>query len=128
MMTNETHGGGTLTIVLVEDDALVRESTAELIADLGHAVVVAESAEAAVLLLKAQHADVLMTDINLPGMSGEVLAAEARALHPSIGIVFVTGRADIRASKIPGFGPAVLHKPFELSELESVLHAIHAVH
>jgi DNA-binding response OmpR family regulator len=115
-----------LAILLVEDDELVRAFTADLIAELGHAVLLAASAEEAVGVLKSRSFDVLITDINLPGMSGEVLAAEARAVHPSIGIVFVTGRADIRTPVMPGFGPVVLHKPFEVSTLESVLRNLSA--
>ena len=114
-------GAERLTVLLVEDDPDVRETTATLIAELGHEVVVAASAEEAALILKLVRPDVLMTDITLPGISGEVLAAEARAGHSSIAIVFVTGRADIHVPKVAGFGPLVLRKPFAIEELESVL-------
>ena len=110
------------TILLVEDDEILRENTAELLRELGHLVVEAASAEAAMLLLnEGQRADILLTDIGLPGESGEVFAAEARALRPGLRIVFVTGRGSVPDASGEGFSPLLLRKPFSMEELSAAL-------
>ncbi|WP_374293783.1 PAS domain-containing protein [Sphingomonas sp.] len=82
-----------LTILLVEDDELIRASTAEALQAGGFVVVEAGSAEEALTALQTAPIDVLVTDINLPTMSGIDLAQRARAVRPLAGIVFATGDA-----------------------------------
>ena len=117
------HVGG-LAILLVEDDKPLLGSTADAIDALGHLVYRAVDAKQARAFLEANVVDVLMTDINLPDLSGEVLAAEARALHPQIKVVFVTGRSDIRDPKTSGLDPHVLRKPYDLAAIEALLDAL----
>jgi len=83
----------TLRILLVEDDGLVRMSTADMLADMGHTVIEAGNAQDALAALDVQAVDVLMTDLGLPGMTGDRLALEAqtRCTGP-LGIVFASGR------------------------------------
>ncbi|CAM8620029.1 type II toxin-antitoxin system ParD family antitoxin [Sphingobium sp.] len=77
--------------LIVEDDAIILANTAELVKDLGLTVIEALSAEDAVSALQTTHVDVLITDANLPGMTGPDLAAIARQMLPHIGIIFATG-------------------------------------
>ncbi len=81
-----------LKIVLVEDDDSLRAITTELLQLLGHTVASAASGEAALALPSLSSSDVLMTDLELPGMSGEQLADEARKLSPRLKVVFASGR------------------------------------
>ena len=113
-----------LTILLVEDDLTLLDSTAEAIAGFGHIVHRAVDAGQAALLLEAHAIDVLMADINLPDVSGEVLAAEARARYPQIRIVFVTGRSDIRGPRTKGLDPYLLRKPYDLAANEALLRSL----
>ena len=62
-----------------------------MVKDLGLTVIEALSAEDAVSALQTTHVDVLITDANLPGMTGPNLAAKAREMLPHIGIIFATG-------------------------------------
>lgn len=71
-----------LTVLLVEDDALIRMNTAEILQDAGYIVVEAASAEEAMAALETVPFDVLVTDLNLPGASGQELAGRARAVRP----------------------------------------------
>jgi PAS domain S-box-containing protein len=87
-----------LTVLLVEDDLLIRASTAEAMTEAGIVVVAAASAEEAMAALQTTAIDVLVTDMNLPGASGAILAARARTIHPRIGIVFASGDAALAAS------------------------------
>ena len=85
-----------LTVLLVEDEDLIRANSAEMLKELGHKVVDAASAEAALTTLeKIENLDVLITDIGLPGLSGADLAAEARKRWPRLGVIFATGQASL---------------------------------
>jgi PAS domain S-box-containing protein len=83
------------SILLVEDDEQVRTYVAEMLADLGYAVLVAETAEQALAsMMQAQERiDLLLTDVMLPGMNGRDLAEKARELRPGIKALFMTGYA-----------------------------------
>ncbi len=114
---------GALTVLVVEDDDLVRSSTAEMVRDLGHVVHAAHSAEQAMVLLRSRPIDVLLADLGLPGMSGEVFAAEARALQPDLRIVFATGADRLPELGGAGPGPIVLRKPYDSGGISAALRA-----
>lgn len=103
-----------LTVLLVEDEALIRMHCADMLQDAGHVVIEAASAEEALVLLQSASIDVLMTDVNLPGMSGPQLAEEARRLNPDIGVVFATGDSQVEGAG----GAVVLNKPYDSDALE----------
>nr|WP_277967741.1 PAS domain-containing protein [Sphingomonas echinoides] len=94
------------TVLLVEDDDMIRRNSAEMLQASGYAVVDAASAEEAISAIRTVPIDVLVTDINLPGMSGLELARTARAQRPELGIVFASGdltviETDVAAVKLP---------------------------
>ncbi len=120
-------GADKLNILLVEDDDEVRSCTAEMIHDLGHAVVEARSAEEAMtLLLQGTPADVLVADVGLPGMSGDLFAAEARSIRPTISVVFATGSDRIGEGERDSADPVLLRKPYDIVDLEAALAATRA--
>ena len=80
-----------LRVLLVEDDALIRLSTVDMLENLGHWVEEAGDAPAALERLDKGVFDVLVTDVKLPGMSGEALAQRAAQRVPGLGVVFATG-------------------------------------
>ena len=75
-----------LSILLVEDDDNAREATVALLEALGHSVTAARNGEHALRLLSGARADLLVTDLNLPGMSGSELAT-----HIDLPTVLVSG-------------------------------------
>ena len=111
-------GGGTagLAIVLVEDEENIRANTAALLEHLGHRVQSAPDAETALPLITAD-TDVLITDVQLPGMWGDALAAQARSSAPGVRIVFATGHGEV--ANWPD--ALVLRKPYDLQSLVQVL-------
>ena len=112
-----------LTILLVEDEILIRLDTAEHIRDLGHTVLEAGDGNEALAALAATEVDVLMTDLGLPGMSGADLAARALALKPTLGIVFATGNAE--APHVgAGARTALLRKPYDQADIAKALRTI----
>ncbi len=86
---------GTLRILAVDDDALVLLNTVMMLEENGHTVKTAYSGAEALEALKAEEFDLLMTDQGMPGMSGLELIDAARALHPTLPVVIVTGYAEL---------------------------------
>lgn len=84
-----------LSVLLCEDEPLIKIELAALLRDLGHAVSEAASGSEALTALEAGTFEILIADIELPDMSGLELAAMARRRLPGIGIIFATGRVDI---------------------------------
>ncbi|WP_294195255.1 type II toxin-antitoxin system ParD family antitoxin [uncultured Sphingomonas sp.] len=111
--------GAPRTILLVEDDALIRSATAEVLQEAGHVVVDAASAEEAMAALQTAPIDVLVTDVHLPGTSGLELASRAAELHPGIRIVVASG--DVGAVKDAGRDLRLLTKPYGARDLLSVV-------
>jgi CheY-like chemotaxis protein len=105
-----------LRIVLVEDEDEIRDATAALLRHLGHEVLEAVDAEQALDIISPA-SDVLITDVLLPGMSGDLLAAQARTLAPGIRIVFATGKGEV--NNWPD--AVVLRKPYDLAALTAAL-------
>jgi CheY-like chemotaxis protein len=109
-----------LRILAVEDHQHSRELLCEMLSILGHEVHCVGSAEEAVGPLKKQSIDVLIADINLPGMSGTDLAALAVKQDAKIKIIFASGYGYLVADKVD-FHFTLLPKPFDLSQLEHAL-------
>lgn len=107
------------TALLVDDEDLVRASAADMLAELGYAVVEAKSAEEALRLIDSgEHFDILITDHLMPGMSGTELAREIRSRRPSVRSLIVSGYADV-----DGVAPDLprLVKPFRKADLAAKL-------
>jgi PAS domain S-box-containing protein len=105
------------TVLLVEDDELIRANSADMLQDAGHVVVEAASAEDALVALETVPVEVLVTDVNLPGLSGPQLARRARSVRPGVGVVFATGDA-----AVPGAdGAIVLQKPYDARALDAAV-------
>jgi len=120
---NEREVASSRVVLIVEDEALVRANTSEMIAELGHAVLEAETAEAAVSVLESRAVDVLIVDIGLPGMSGDSLAAQVRRRWPSVQVVIASGCSgeDSRDFSSALDGVDWLQKPYDAPDLMRML-------
>ena len=79
-------------MLVVEDDELVRMATVDMLRQLGHEVAEAGTGyDALDALRQRKDIDVLITDLGLPGMSGQELVAAAHALRPTLPILLATG-------------------------------------
>ncbi len=110
-------------VVLVEDDAIVRMISAELLRDLHYDVAEAANAEEAMAILESAAADVLITDLNLPGMSGDELARQARRIRPQIRIIFASGDVS-KAPADKADSAYLLRKPYDVKDLAKAMAAV----
>jgi CheY-like chemotaxis protein len=106
-------------ILVVDDEAAVRDTIVEALREYGYDVTAAESAEDALNVLRdAPDIQMLISDIHMPGMSGIELAAQARVLSPGLRVLLVSGYF------IPQqVSERFLRKPFRMRELASAVQA-----
>ena len=105
------------TILLVDDDDAVRDITAAMLRDMGHSVVEAGSAGAALDMIEREmKVDLLLVDFAMPGMNGAELARQVQVKRPTTPILFVTGFAD-RAALAGVSDDRIIGKPFVDDEL-----------
>ena len=91
-MEQENSRSQAALVLIVDDDEAVVEITAEILGTLGYDVLIARNGPEAVELLRRNSCvSVLFTDIQMPGMGGEELAAIALMLRPRIRVVFTSG-------------------------------------
>ncbi|MGB8168876.1 MAG: response regulator, partial [Chthoniobacteraceae bacterium] len=85
-----------IKVLVVDDDALIAMSTVDMLEDLGHEVIVANSgARALEIFRKGQVVDLLLTDYSMPKMTGVQLAQAARELQPNLLVLLATGYAEL---------------------------------
>ncbi len=111
-------------ILVVDDDPRVRALLVDLLEADGHRVTSAGSGEEALELLSQEGAaaDILVTDFLMPGMSGLVLADAARARHPKLGVVLVSGFCgDAPPADLERLGARVVTKPFRAEDLRAAV-------
>jgi signal transduction histidine kinase/ActR/RegA family two-component response regulator len=107
-------------VLVVEDEARVRELSVAALTDLGYRVIDADGAESALRLLDATpDVSLLFTDIVMPEVSGRKLAEEALKRCPNLKVLYTTGftRNAVVHSGVLDHGVHMLQKPFTLEEL-----------
>jgi len=119
--------GVALHVLLVEDLPAVRTLTAQILSGAGYRVTDAEDGEMALHKLAAmpQPPDVLVTDMQMPGMDGRELARKVRYARPDLPVLFISGFApEAVAFHAPGAREGFLPKPFSPEELIQALLAL----
>ena len=113
------------TILLVEDDALVRGFARRALESHGYRVIEANNGNAALQILATSplRADLVVTDLVMPHMGGRALAAQLRQKLPLLPILYVSGYADglLPAQAIAPDDTRLLQKPFSPAELMRVI-------
>lgn len=119
---------GSETLLVVEDDALLRAYTVELLEDLGYRLFNARNAATALdILAREPHIDLLFTDVVIPGgMNGRALAEEALRLRPGLKVLFTTGytrNAIVHHGRLDP-GVDLLGKPYTPNDLAAKIRSI----
>jgi len=111
-----TPTGSGETILVVEDEPVVRSLVVEVLNELGYETLEAgEASEALCITESEQRIDLLISDVGLPGMNGRQLADIARQQRPGLKVLFATGYAEsFAANDFLGPDMAVLTKPFAI--------------
>ncbi len=113
--------GPSCTVLLVDDDPLVKAGTAAMLEDLGHTVRQASSAAEAMEALRSEpFPDLVLTDHVMPETTGLTLARQLGCLHPNLPVIIASGYAELfeveRSAGIPK-----LSKPFRQGELVTAM-------
>jgi len=109
-----------IRLLLVDDEEMVRQSTADMLREIGYAVVEAPSVQSARTIMRERGPfDAILTDYLMPGETGADLVREVRAQFPDMPIILLTGYADGATDVDPAIPR--LAKPFRLAELAEKL-------
>jgi CheY-like chemotaxis protein len=115
---------GQISILLVDDEPDVLEMMTFMLSDDGYRIETALGGNAAVARARADHFDVVVTDLKMPGMDGIATTTALKQVIPDADVIIATGFASnetlatCRGSGASGF----LRKPFTRAELRNVLH------
>jgi PAS domain S-box-containing protein len=108
------------TVLLVEDDDLIRITTTEILSDIGWKVKEASTAQEALKILEKESVDILLTDVGLPGVSGLQLARDVYARRPDLRLVLATGDSGVK-SEAARLGAIFVVKPYTPASLRQGL-------
>jgi CheY-like chemotaxis protein len=113
-------------VLLVDDDASVRDLVGLVLADDGYDVTAAADGVEALELARGRTFDLLVTDTVMPSMDGFELAAELIRTTPELRVLFTSGFAAVARDAAAGLGPRVgfLGKPFTNAELLAAVGAL----
>lgn len=108
-----------MRILVIEDDATLGHALQEFLSELGYAVDWLQDGVQALGTLAGQHYDLLLLDLNLPGMDGLEVLASVRASGETVPVLILTARDDIndRVAGLDAGADDYVVKPFELQEL-----------
>lgn len=114
-------------VLVVEDEAAVRDLVVEVLSDLGYRALEAADGPSGLRVLESrQRIDLLVTDVGLPGLNGRQLADAARLHRPGLKVLFMTGYAE-NAAINGGFldpGMELVTKPFAIDSLAQRIRAM----
>jgi DNA-binding NtrC family response regulator len=109
-------------VLVVDDEAHIRQLLGQAIRQAGHDAVEADSSDAALKVMETRAADVVFTDIQMPGRDGRWLTIELRKRYPMTAVVLATSVTDLSQTITMRFGVlSYLVKPFDLSAVLNAL-------
>lgn len=117
-MSAPTYYSSSLSILVVDDDAIMLRMLEAMLRTDRHTVTVASEVESALEQFKAKPCDLILTDLNLPGKSGEVLAKEIKQFSPATPIIIMTGLLTPRDYE---GADVVIRKPFTRATIASAI-------
>jgi CheY-like chemotaxis protein len=113
-------GRGT-RILLVDDNAVVRDMLVDLVSSLGYSADAASGGVEALALFDRGRYDIVLTDLLMPGMSGWEVLAAVRQRDPQMPIIIITGTPAIGDPRAALPGVAVLRKPVDVTLLDTMI-------
>lgn len=112
-----------MRVLIVEDDPLIREFVVEALREEGFEVIHAADGEQALAWCGRRAADVLVTDIELPGkVDGWQIAERCREQNPGLPVIYATGFSPVSPRPVPG--SLMLRKPFQPEQIVQAVREI----
>jgi DNA-binding NtrC family response regulator len=110
------------TLLIVDDDNNIRETLSDLLSE-SHECHTADRAEQALAYLEFESYDVVLTDMAMPGLSGDQILKRVQMQHPHTPVIVISGNSDEdTARNLLDMGAfAYISKPFKLEEVESAV-------
>jgi CheY-like chemotaxis protein len=110
------------TILIAEDEAMVRMVEVETLRDAGYDIREARDGAAALEILRSDaKIDLLITDIKMPGISGYELVEAGTNMRPGLKVILITGYAqDPLPPRMARVGVKVIYKPFDIDVLPQI--------
>jgi DNA-binding NtrC family response regulator len=113
-----------VTLLIVDDEPVVLKALRRIVRDDGYRVFTARDAEEALRIVSSEAVDVVLSDIDMPGMSGLDLMIRLRRNHPRVVRLLLTGRATV-ATAVTAINDGEVYrfltKPWDIDELREVL-------
>ena len=115
-----------INLLVIEDDADLRDSIVDALCGIGFSVQAIESAEDLPADASLLHTDIVILDLNLPGEDGISLAKRLQILHPALGIIMLSARnlSDQRREGYSSGADIYLSKPSSINEIEQAIYAL----
>ena len=114
----------TRTVLVIDDEDLIRDVVARMLDDLGYAALTASDGAAGLEIVERQAIDAVLVDLTMPRMSGAEVIAALRQRRPALPVILCTGFD--RDRRGPVEADAYLPKPFRIEALEQTLATIFA--
>jgi PAS domain S-box-containing protein len=115
------------TILVVDDDPLIAMSTVDMLEDLGHIAIEANSGRRALEIIDAgQDIDLMLTDQTMPEITGIQLAEIVRSKRPNLPVLLATGYADLPADRLANLPR--LSKPYKQVQLQAEIEKLLDIH
>lgn len=126
LLSPETDRTVDVQVLVVEDQAAIRNQLVEALENLGYTVLQAQDGPSGLAILQSNAViDLLVADVGLPGMNGRRMADAARVQRPGLPVIFVTGFAGTAFDELPLLsGMELLRKPFALDKLTSLARSL----
>ncbi|WP_052812718.1 PAS domain S-box protein [Desulfonatronum thioautotrophicum] len=116
-----SYQGGSETILVVDDDPAIRELSREILEDMGYTVLSAADGEKALDIYReqGQGIDLVLMDLNMPGMGGRKCIQEILRIHPAAKVLISSGYPDSCSGSLPPLSDVTdyIRKPYKLADL-----------
>jgi len=99
MKDNPQIEGHSVKIIVVDDEDIVLSLVRDALEDAGYQIELANNSRLALQKMEREHFDFILTDIRMPECDGLELARKVREINPSIGVIFMTGYANLNTAK-----------------------------
>lgn len=111
--------GTKATILVIDDEEVVRMLFQDVLEDSGHRVIVAETAAEGLELVKQRDIDLVFLDLRMPGMDGAEVFRQIKIIKPQLPVTIITGYPDSEMmARVLSAGPfGVMNKPFGESDI-----------